>query len=386
MHDDMPALAGIDWSTRTHAVCVIGADGSVLEEFEIGHERAGIEELRHRLRALGVERAAIERPDGPVVEMWVESGIVVVVVPSRVVKGLRSRYSLAGNKSDRSDAFMLADALRTDGHRLRALEHDSEATRALRGAVGVRKELVAHRVALVQQLGAHLERAFPGETRVFADTHSPIALRFLARFSSQVRADWLSERRLAAWLAANGYCGRKDPVVLFGRLRGAPRGFGERPSSWPWSPWHSSRSSKRSPPRSPGSSPASPRPSSPTSWCRSSRACPGRARSGPPRSWPRSAPARRGSPRPSRSPVWPAWPLHPSLRTAPRGGPPLLLGEVAEERLVRLRPGQRPGEPLGRRRLSPRQGPGDAPPTGRAGPRPGVVLRHLALLAGRDAL
>jgi transposase len=183
MHDDTPAYAGIDWATRAHAVCVIAADGSVLEEFEIGHERAGIETLRRRLVVLGVARAAIERPDGPVVEMLVEGGFDVVVVPPRVVKSLRSRYSLAGNKSDRSDAFMLADVLRTDGHRLRALEPDSEATRALRCAVRTRKELVGHRVALVQQLEAHLERAFPG-----------------------------------------GSCG-KDPAVLFGRLRDAPDGL-----------------------------------------------------------------------------------------------------------------------------------------------------------------
>ena len=225
MHDDTPAFAGIDWATRAHAVCVVAGDGSVLDEFEIDHEAAGIAELRRRLRRRGVVRAAIERPDGPVVEMLVEHGFDVVVVPSRVVKGLRSRYSLAGNKSDRSDAFMLADVARTDGHRLRALEPDSEATRALRCAVRTRKELVRHRVALVQQLEAHLERAFPGGTRVFADTHSPIALRFLARFSSQVKADWLSERRLAAWLAANSYSGRKDPAVLFARLRDAPDGL-----------------------------------------------------------------------------------------------------------------------------------------------------------------
>lgn len=225
MHDDTPALAGIDWAARTHAVCVVGADGSVLDEFEIGHERAGIDTLRRRLAAHGVHRAAIERPDGPVVEMLVEEGFDVVVVPSRAVKALRSRYSLTGNKSDRSDAFMLADVLRTDGHRLRVLGPDSEATRALRCAVRTRKELVGHRVALVQQLEAHLERAFPGGSRVFADTHSPIALRFLARFPSQVKADWLSERRLAAWLGANGYCGRKDPAVLFARLKDAPDGL-----------------------------------------------------------------------------------------------------------------------------------------------------------------
>jgi transposase len=225
MHDDTPAFAGIDWAARSHSVCVLAPDGTAVDEFEVGHDGAGLGLLVRKLRAKGVGRAAIERPDGPVVEGLVEAGIEIVVVPSRAVKALRTRYSLAGNKSDRSDASMLADVLRTDGHRLRSLEPDSEQTRALRAAVRTRKELVAHRVALVQQLEAHLERAFPGGTRVFANTESAIALRFLRRFSTQSRADWLSEKRLGAWLSANGYSGRKDHAVLFEHLRSAPSGL-----------------------------------------------------------------------------------------------------------------------------------------------------------------
>ncbi len=225
MDDGTLALAGIDWASRSHAICVMTPDGSVTDEFEVGHDVVGLAALVRRLRGHGVGRAAIERPDGPVVETLMGAGIDVVVVPSRLVKALRSRYSLAGNKSDRSDAFMLADVLRTDGGRLRALESDSEATRALRSAVRVRKELVGHRVALVQQLEAHLERVFPGGISVFADTESPIALKFLERFPTQCRADWLSVKRLAGWLSAQGYCGRKDPAVLFERLQAAAPGL-----------------------------------------------------------------------------------------------------------------------------------------------------------------
>ncbi|HXN60566.1 MAG TPA: IS110 family transposase [Acidimicrobiales bacterium] len=225
MHDDTLAFAGIDWASRFHAVCVIRNDGTVAQEFEIGHDAAGLEALVRQLRRSRVGRVAIERPDGPVVESLLETGFEVVVVASRMVKALRTRYSLVGNKSDRSDAYMLADVLRTDGHRLRSLEPDSEQTRALRAAVRTRKELVGHRVALVQQLESHLERVFPGGTRVFADTESAVALKFLRRFPTQLHADWLSEKRLAAWLSANAYCGRKDPAVLFEHLMSAPAGL-----------------------------------------------------------------------------------------------------------------------------------------------------------------
>jgi Transposase len=45
---------------------------------------------------------------------------------------LRSRYGSAGNKDDRFDAYVLADTLRTDGHRWKPLREDSPQTKALR--------------------------------------------------------------------------------------------------------------------------------------------------------------------------------------------------------------------------------------------------------------
>ena len=85
-----------------------------------------------------------------------EAGLEVVVVSSRSVKALRERYGTSGNKSDRSDAYVLADCLRTDGHRWRSMESDSPATVTLRSHVRARKDLVETRVAVANQLHAHL--------------------------------------------------------------------------------------------------------------------------------------------------------------------------------------------------------------------------------------
>jgi hypothetical protein len=105
MHDPTEAFGGVDWATDDHAVCVV--DGQ-----------------------------------GPVVDALLEAGLEVVVVSSRSVKALRERYGTAGNKPDRSDAYVLADCLRTDGHRWRNLEPDSPATVTLRSHVRARKDLV----------------------------------------------------------------------------------------------------------------------------------------------------------------------------------------------------------------------------------------------------
>jgi hypothetical protein len=80
----------------------------------------------------GPAGVAIERCDGPLVEALLDAGLRVVVITPRQVKGLRSRYTGSGAKSDAGDAYVLADVLRTDGHRLGALTQDSDATQVLR--------------------------------------------------------------------------------------------------------------------------------------------------------------------------------------------------------------------------------------------------------------
>lgn len=215
---------GIDWARDDHAVSVVDARGREVHRCTVEHSAAGLRELLTVLARPGVCEVAIERPDGPVIDTLLGAGITVVVISPNQVKNLRGRYGSAGNKDDRFDAFVLADTLRTDRTRLAPLTPDHPATVALRRLCRARKDLVAHRVALANQLRAHLRNVFPGAVGLFADLDSPISLMFLTRFDCQDRADWLTPKRLATWLSGVSYSGRTDPAVLHARLTAAPRG------------------------------------------------------------------------------------------------------------------------------------------------------------------
>jgi transposase len=216
--------AGVDWARDDHALSIVDDRGREVDRRIVEHSTAGLRELIKTLNHHRVTEVAIERPDGPVIDTLFEAGITVVVISPNQVKNLRGRYGSAGNKDDRFDAFVLADTLRTDRARLVPLTPDSDTTVALRRACRARKDLVSHRVAVANQLRAHLQTVFPGAVGLFADLDSPISLAFLARFDTQDRADWLSPKRLTAWLANIGYTGRVDPTVLHARLTAAPRG------------------------------------------------------------------------------------------------------------------------------------------------------------------
>ena len=224
--DDAPndVTCGIDWARDDHAVSIVDRRGREIVRSTVEHNAAGLRELLVVLERAGVREVAIERPDGPVVDTLLDTGVTVVVISPNQLKNLRGRYGSAGNKDDRFDAYVLADTLRTDRARLAPLLPDSPATVTLRQTCRARKDLVAHRVAVANQLRAHLKIVFPGAVGLFAELDSAISLAFLTRFDCQDRADWLSAKRLAAWLASVGYSGRTDASVLYRRLTGAPRG------------------------------------------------------------------------------------------------------------------------------------------------------------------
>jgi transposase len=117
---------------------------------------------------------------------------------------------------------VLCELARTDRHRFRLLEPDSDETKALRALSRAREDLVAARVALANQLRAELERLWLGPVGLFADIDSPISL--LIRYPSPLDASGLGEKRLAAFLKAQRYNNRKTAAQLLERLRQAPAG------------------------------------------------------------------------------------------------------------------------------------------------------------------
>ena len=223
----MGIWVGVDWGSGAHAVCVIDAKGMVLDRFEVSHDRAGLAVLVTRLQKHGAPHVipiAIERPSGLLVDALVEAGFVVTPIHPNAVKACRPRYRAVAAKSDPGDAFILADILRTDGHRLRPLAPQSDAIKALRGLVRGRDDLVGTKVALAHQLTALLESFWPGAARIFSALASPIALAFLERYPTPEAAARLGPKRLAGFLAQHRYSGRRSPEALLERLRSGPEG------------------------------------------------------------------------------------------------------------------------------------------------------------------
>jgi len=220
-----PVVAGLDWASEKHDVLICDAAGRRLAERVIAHTEAGLSGLCDLLIEHQVAHVAIERPDGLLVDRLTDAGIAVMAVHPNQVKAARPRFTAAGGKSDRFDAMVLCELARTDAHRFRLIQPDSDATRALRARTRGRQDLVEQRVALANQLQAQLDAFWPAGSRVFGDLASPISLAFLARYPTPTDCRGLTPARMRAFLTRHSYSGRRAPELLLERLHaGGPAG------------------------------------------------------------------------------------------------------------------------------------------------------------------
>jgi hypothetical protein len=117
---------GIDWGTVTHQVAVLDAQRGLLGERAIAHEAVALHGLTEWLTQLAHGEparvaVALEVPRGAVVDTLLERGFHVFALNPKQLDRFRDRYTVAGAKDDRRDAFVLATALATDQPAFRAL-------------------------------------------------------------------------------------------------------------------------------------------------------------------------------------------------------------------------------------------------------------------------
>ena len=119
-------FAAVDWGSEKHQGCVLDARGGIAGEREFSHSGAGLAELCDWILSIAgdanVVAVAVEVPHGPVVDALLDRGFAVHAINPKQLDRLRDRFSVAGAKDDRRDAYVSADGLRTDRHLFRRLQ------------------------------------------------------------------------------------------------------------------------------------------------------------------------------------------------------------------------------------------------------------------------
>ena len=166
MAEEFSLWVGIDWGNSAHQVCVLDRSRQVLVERSVKHSGEGIGKLADELVQLANGEpakiaASIETTWGAIAETLLERGVAVFSINPKQLDRFRDRHTVAGAKDDRRDAFVLADALKTDGFLFHRLRPDVPEIVELRELVRVHEDLKAEVVALGNRLGEQLHRYYP---------------------------------------------------------------------------------------------------------------------------------------------------------------------------------------------------------------------------------
>ena len=200
---------GVDWADPTHAVWVVDESGTKITARTVTHTAEGLGEWGRELdewRAQGIALwAAIERPDGRVVDFLLDHGVVVYPVNPKALDRARDRFRQSGAKSDPFDARVLADFLRTDHGHLRPLQPSSEAAQELKLLAEDCQRHIRQQTRLVNQLTATLKAYYPRALEV-AELTSALAREFLPAYPTPEALSALTpltERQWQRWARAS---------------------------------------------------------------------------------------------------------------------------------------------------------------------------------------
>jgi transposase len=151
--------------------------------------------------------------------LWARAYTEVYVIPPSVVKSTRGRYRQSGARTDSTDAFLLADLLRTDRSRLHPWRPDSLLTQQIRNRVGLVSHLTRSAVRLSNRLYAVLMRYYPAALEVFSELQTQIALQFLLAYPTPAAASELTFEQFSTFAQERHYPHPKKLPAAFARLQ-----------------------------------------------------------------------------------------------------------------------------------------------------------------------
>lgn len=215
----MSMFAGIDWGGKRHQFAVVDDAGREVFNEGFDHDVVGLADLLDAAAGFDLAGIAIERSEGLLVERLQAAGHQIYGVSPRVSARARERHQAAARKNDRFDAFVLADALRTDGWRWRPLAAPSPLLAEIRALTRHRRQVSRVQVRAEEQLRATLEAFHPAIVDVFSTVDRTATLELLRAYPTPAKAARVTPDRMARFCRRIGYSGRVDPRVLHERLQ-----------------------------------------------------------------------------------------------------------------------------------------------------------------------
>jgi transposase len=205
---------GLDWAENHHDIVVMTDTGELIAELRVDDTMDGVGQIHdavspHIAKPSDVS-VGVESVQGLVVKALIAAGYVVYEINPLASSRYRDRHRLSGAKSDRGDAKMLADVVRTDRHNHRPYAGNSDLSDAIKVLARAHQSMIHQRQAQINELRSTLRQYFPAMLSAFPDLASPAtrdchdALAVIEVAPTPARGKMLSQSQIAVALRKAG--------------------------------------------------------------------------------------------------------------------------------------------------------------------------------------
>lgn len=220
----MQVYIGIDWSEQKHDVIFTNEIGAMIQKLTIPHTAEGFHQLDAVREKLGVTASecilGIETAHSLLIDfVWSRGYTQVYVLAPNIVRSSQGRYRQSGARDDQSDAWLIADILRTDRHRYYPWTPGSPLLIQLRPQVAQHQFLTKTIQRMSNRLRSVLLRYYPAATEVFSSLTAQISLAFIRAYPTPAASAALSFAGFQAFAHQQGHARSEKLPVSFARLQ-----------------------------------------------------------------------------------------------------------------------------------------------------------------------
>ena len=201
-------FVGNDWAEDHHDVYLMDKDGARLGSGRLPEGIKGVARLHEMIAEHTADAAevvvGVETDRGLWVAALVGAGYLVYAINPKAVSRYRDRHRLGGAKSDRADAKLLADLVRTDRHNHRQVAGDSPTADGIKIMARAHQNLIWARTRHTNQVRNALREYYPAALETFGDLADRDALAVLGRAPTPSTGGRLTLPQIRAALKRGG--------------------------------------------------------------------------------------------------------------------------------------------------------------------------------------
>lgn len=214
-HSDINVFIGLDVGKQFHHACALDANGTKLYDKQLPQQEAALVTVIEHLQQHGPVLLVVDQPNtiGALpVAVARACGCTVAYLPGLAMRNAADLYP-GNTKTDRRDAFIIADTARTMPHTLRAVDRDNEVLSALKMIAGFDEDIAHDCTRSINRLRSVLTQIYPSLERVFTGQRFTrvVVLDLLIHYKGPEGLKRAGYHRVLTWLRAHATI---DPAGL----------------------------------------------------------------------------------------------------------------------------------------------------------------------------